>query len=33
MAADIASDIVQQLTGSKVSKAAASAAVSKSLGK
>lgn len=33
MAADIASDIVQQLTGSKITKAAASAAVSKSLGK
>ena len=33
MAADIASDIVQQLTGSKITKAAATAAVSKSLGK
>jgi len=33
MAADIASDIVEQLTGSKITKAAATAAVSKSLGK
>ena len=33
MAADIASDIVQQLTGSKITKAAATAAVSKTLGK
>ena len=33
MAADIASDIVEQLTGSKTTKAAATAAVSKSLGK
>jgi F-type H+-transporting ATPase subunit b len=33
MAADIASDIVEQLTGSKTTKAAATAAVSKTLGK
>ena len=33
MAADIASDIVQQLTGSTITKAAATAAVSKTLGK
>ena len=33
MAADIASDIVEQLTGSKITKAEATAAVSKSLGK
>jgi F-type H+-transporting ATPase subunit b len=33
MAADIASDIVEQLTGSKITKAAATAAVSKTLGK
>ena len=33
MAADIAGDIVQQLTGAKVTKAAAAAAVSETLGK
>jgi F0F1-type ATP synthase membrane subunit b/b' len=33
MAADIAAQIVQQLTGAKVTKAAASAAVSKTFGK
>ena len=33
MAADIAGDIVQQLTGAKVTKAAAAAAVSKTFGK
>jgi F-type H+-transporting ATPase subunit b len=33
MAAEIASDIVEQLTGSKITKAAATVAVSKSLGK
>jgi len=33
IAADIASDIVEQLTGSKITKAVATAAVSKSLGK